>query len=77
MYMYRVVHNGMDIQFLSNIKEVDTFINSVLKLNSRLSPRLIYNYNLGKSLFLCYRYSTLYCEMFLIEPEGGDEFDTE
>lgn len=67
--MLRVVHNGMDIHFCNNMSEVNKVITDVLAKYESLNPKLEYNYKVGNAIFLCYRYHTLYCEMFLIEEE--------
>lgn len=65
--MYKIVHNGMEIEYKHSISEVNAYIASELEPHRNLSPKLKYNYEIGKAVFLCYEYRTLYCEMFLIE----------
>lgn len=65
--IYRVTHNGMNIEYKNNIAEVNAFIAGVLSKHKDLRPHLVYNYKIGRSYILVYRYYTLYSEMFLIE----------
>lgn len=67
--MFRVTHNGMSIKFCNDMHEVNKLINEVLSSNAKLSPKLVYNYRLDNAIFICYRYYTLYCEMFLVEED--------
>lgn len=67
--MYKLIHNGMDINYLNTVVEVNKYITEVLARHLSLNPTLKYNYDLGGATFLCYEYSTKYCEMFLIEKE--------
>lgn len=67
--MFRVTHNGMKIKNCNSMYDVNTYINNVLSEHSGLKPTLVYKYKLGNAIFMCYRYYTLYCEMFLIEED--------
>lgn len=67
--MYKLIHNGMDINYFNTVVEVNKYITEILSSYLRLSPTLKYNYDLDGATFLCYEYSTKYCEMFLIEKE--------
>lgn len=65
MTRYKVVHNGMQIQFFDEASQVYNFIDSTLFKN--LSPLLVCNYKLEKGLYLMvYKYYTEYMEMFLV-----------
>ena len=70
--MFRVTHNGTDIKFFKKISKVESYIQSVLAEYKDLNPKLVYNYKVGKAIFMCYRYNTLYCEMFLIEGDNDE-----
>ena len=68
--MYKVIHNGMKIEYFNTKVDVNKFITSILAPHTKLKPTLKYNYDLDGVVFLCYEYSTKYCEMFLIEMDG-------
>jgi hypothetical protein len=67
--MFAVTHNGNKIEYKKDMNEVNQYIQSVITGRSNLQPKLVYNYRVGNAIFICYRYYTLYCEMFLIEEE--------
>ena len=75
--MYRVYHNGYNVEFFSTAEEVENFIANTLKEYEHLGPKEIYRSygsdnqaegitNKIKSVIV-YQYRTLYTEMFLIE----------
>lgn len=66
--MLRVTHNGMDVKFCNSYSEIKDVVEEILKNHSDLQPQLIHKARLDKNtLYLCYRYRTLYSEMFMIE----------
>ena len=68
-YMYKILHNGMNLEYVASIVEVNKYIEKELEPYKNLRPKLKYNYEFGNAIFLCYEYYTKYCEMFLIEKE--------
>lgn len=66
--MLRVTHNGMNVNFCNSYSEIKDLVEGVLKNHLDLQPQLLYKTRLDKNtLYLCYRYRTLYSEMFMIE----------
>ena len=66
-----LIHNGYDIQFLNDEKEVEGYIQGVISKHLNLSPKKIMDRTLSskdkKVRLIRYKYSTLYEEDFIIE----------
>ena len=66
--MLRVTHNGMDVKFCDSYSEIKKVVEEILRKHSDLQPKLLHKTRLDENtLYLCYRYRTLYSEMFMIE----------
>ena len=53
--MYKLIHNGMDINYFNTVVEVNKYITEVLSSYLRLSPTLKYNYDLDGATFFMLR----------------------
>lgn len=70
----KLVHNGYDIKYFDNFKEVELYIKSVLEPHLHLDPKKVFDRVINKkeslgeyTVLIRYRYRTLYEENFLID----------
>lgn len=63
--MFRIYHNGCQIEYCQNIAEVNDYISKTL--NKQLSSKMIINVSTGKYQIIVYQYTTIYTETYIIE----------
>lgn len=75
--LFRIVHNGYNINYANTLSDVNAFIDSVVGQYANLGPRKIldkqFRTGIDKGLesvrIVVYKYNTLYEEVFIIEEE--------
>jgi hypothetical protein len=70
--IYKIWHNGYDVQILATSEEVEKFINSIIEQHRNLNPTKIMDRTFKgngtkQTRIIRYRYTTLYEEDFIID----------